>query len=152
MARRTNLTPVKDSALLLAEKRDEQAHLAYEMRREGKSWYAIGKALGITESSARNGVSRAMTEAAAYVSTGSKQELLTMECERLDAMQAAIWGPAMAGSTRAIESILRIIQTRAKLLGLDSIPDTTITNNTLVVTGSSEEYVAALRAIAGGNQ
>jgi predicted transcriptional regulator len=143
---------VPTTALDVQEKQDEQARLAYEMRQDGKSWYSIAKALGLTESAASQSVSRAMEQAAGYVSEQAKRNLLALEVTRLDRLQEVVWPQAMQGNLRAMDMALRIIMARAKVQQLDVIPDTSITNNTLVVTGSSEEYVAALRAIAGVGQ
>jgi len=150
MARRPpTLSAVPSKDLALQEEQDEKAHLAYEMRQDGKSWYSIAKALGLTEGAARTSVHRAMEQAAAYVSEESKRQLLGLEVGRLDRLQESYWGAALGGNIRAAEFVLKVIMDRAKLQQLDAIPETNVTNNTLVVAGSSEEYVAALRAIAG---
>ena len=152
MTKREFIRAVPTTALDVQEKQDEQARLAYEMRQDGKSWYSIAKALGLTESAASQSVSRAMEQAAGYVSEQAKRNLLALEVSRLDRLQEVVWPQAMQGNLRAMDMALRIIMARAKVQQLDVIPDTSITNNTLVVTGSSEEYVAALRAIAGVGQ
>lgn len=139
----------ESSALVLQEERDEKSRLAYTMRQDGKSWYTIAKVLGVSESTIKTSVSRAMEEAAAMISTESKRQLLALEVDRLDRLQETVWMDAMRGDLQAVRTAIQVILARAKVLGLDAIPDTSITNNTLVVTGSSEEYVAALRAIAG---
>jgi len=152
VTKREFIRAVPTTALDVQEKQDEQARLAYEMRQDGKSWYSIAKALGLTESAASQSVSRAMEQAAGYVSEQAKRNLLALEVSRLDRLQEVAWPQAMQGNLRMMDMALRIIMARAKVQQLDVIPDTSITNNTLVVTGSSEEYVAALRAIAGVGQ
>jgi hypothetical protein len=47
-------------------------------------------------------------------------EIRTMELARLDRMQTALWGTVLAGSESAIDRVLRIMQRRADLLGLDA--------------------------------
>jgi hypothetical protein len=47
------------------------------------------------------------------------QELRALEALRLDQMQAALWQQATDGDVRAIDRILRIMERRARLLGLD---------------------------------
>jgi len=42
-----------------------------------------------------------------------------LEALRLDQMQAALWQRATDGEVRAIDRILRIMERRARLLGLD---------------------------------
>jgi hypothetical protein len=70
-----------------------------------------------------------------------------MEVERLDTLQRAVWQDAIGGDIKAVETALRIIQARAKVLGLDNMPVNTVTNNTIVVAGTPEEYVSALRKV-----
>lgn len=150
MAEQRPLRAVTEStALVLQEESDEKARLAYVMRQDGKSWYTIAKVLGVSETTIQTSVSRAMEQAAAMISAETKRQLLALEADRLDRLQESVWADAMRGDIRAGEFALKVIMARIKALQLDAIPETTITNNTLVVTGSSEEYVAALRAIAG---
>ena len=42
-----------------------------------------------------------------------------MEMARLDALQLALWDDAMAGDVKAAGMVLRIIEQRSRLLGLD---------------------------------
>jgi hypothetical protein len=149
VAKRPLIRAVASTDLDAQEKADERAHLAYEMRQDGKSWYSIAKALNLTEGAAQHSVTRAIEQAAALVSEESKRQLLALEVARLDRLQDAYWAQAMGGNIRAADFALRVIMARVKTLQLDVIPETSVTNNTLVVAGSSEEYVAALRAIAG---
>jgi uncharacterized protein YicC (UPF0701 family) len=43
-----------------------------------------------------------------------------MELDRLDRLQRAAWATAMQGNPKAILSILKIMERRAKLIGLDA--------------------------------
>jgi hypothetical protein len=47
-------------------------------------------------------------------------ELRTLEGQRLDALQAAIWDTCMAGGIKSINASLRIMERRARLFGLDA--------------------------------
>lgn len=147
---KTELAAVKkaNSAALLIEKQNEDARRALEMRKQGQSWWYIAEKLGITESAASNLVSHAITAAANLVDEGMKRNLLALEVERLDELQRAVWTDAVGGDIRAVEAALKIIQARSKVLGLDNITTGTVTNNTIVVAGTSEEYVAALQRVA----
>ena len=136
----------KDAAQL--EKRTETARKAYELRKAGKSWFQIAEELKISERQASDMSAEIIKQAAQLVDEGAKQSLLTMEVDRLNDLQQAVWNDAMGGDRQAVETALKIIQSRAKVLGLDSIPTNTVTNNTIVVAGTSEEYVAALRRVA----
>lgn len=130
-----------------AEKRASLALQAYQLRLSGVSWWDIAAELGLSEHAVTTLVAERIKMAAALVDEGSKRQMLVIEMERLDKLQQAAWPKAMGGDSRSIQVILKIIETRAKLLGLDQTHTTNITSNTIVVPGTSHEYVAALRGV-----
>jgi len=133
---------------IIQDERNEMARKALEMRRSGRSLWSIAEYLGISERKANTLIADTLKEAADLVDAGHKRSLLAMEVDRLDELQSAVWQDAISGDRQAVETALKIIQARAKVLGLDNMPTSTITNNTIVVAGTSEEYVAALRRVA----
>lgn len=50
----------------------------------------------------------------------SASEMRRLELERLDAMTLALWKQATSGNQGAIDRVLRLMERRAKLLGLDA--------------------------------
>jgi hypothetical protein len=48
------------------------------------------------------------------------EEHRELELDRLDNLQRTYWQPAVAGNLRAADFVLRVIDKRAKLLGLDA--------------------------------
>jgi hypothetical protein len=50
----------------------------------------------------------------------SIEEHRELEMDRLDILQRTYWGPAVNGNLRAADYVLRVIDKRAKLLGLDA--------------------------------
>jgi len=119
---------------------------AYQMRVSGSSWWDIAETLGISEGKAASLLAKRIQAAADLVDEGAKRHLLALEIERLDRLQEAMWDRALGGDTRAADTVLRIITTRAKILGLDITSSSAVTNNTIVVTGNTEQYIAALEA------
>lgn len=89
---------------------------ALELRREGATYDVIAKAVGY----ANRGIAhRAVTEALELIEHDSAEETLTLELNRLDAMIAALWPKVRKGDDRAVHAVLRCMERRAKLLGLD---------------------------------
>jgi len=76
------------------------------------------------------------------------EELRALELARLDGIQAAFYEDAVAGDVRAAEVVLKVVAARTRLLQLHRVvmPEPATSNNVVVVGGTSEEYVAALRA------
>lgn len=92
---------------------------ALELRRMGKGYVEIGAALGIGKSQAHRLVQAGLEDARAQVE-GSASELKAEEVSRLDAMLAGLWPEARKGHLGAIDRVLRIMERRSKLLGLDA--------------------------------
>lgn len=89
---------------------------ALELRKAGASYRAIAAQLGYSLTGAYKAVDKALT---ATLSEAA-EPLRTLELERLDAMQVALWPQARQGNQGAVDRILRIMERRAKLLGLDA--------------------------------
>lgn len=168
MARKTNALKAAEAAIAEAEAqemRDAQAKRAYAMRLAGKSWWDIAEALELPEAATRDRLAEAIRAASALVSEGSKRTLLDMEVARIDALQDAHWTAAtvsrpiydsegaQTGTTppdvRAGEFALKLILARVKLLNLEEAAAADVATRTVIIGGTSEEYIAALRQLAG---
>lgn len=92
---------------------------AVELRRAGCSYREIGKAIGIGTTSAHRLVSQAVAEARNAVAD-DVNEMRALELSRLDALLGGLWADARRGHLGAIDRVLKIMERRAKLLGLDA--------------------------------
>ena len=90
---------------------------ALELRKAGVGYDEIAKALGFKW---RSGAFAAVKRALKEVKREPCQALITLEAERLDKMQTALWAKAIRGDYGAVDRILRIMERRARLLGLDA--------------------------------
>ena len=107
----------KASARRLAAR--EREIKALELRKAGATYVQIAEALGISRAGAHKVVLRAL--ARLEKEAGEEAEhLRRLEIERLDAMLLAIWPHVKKGSLGAIDRAIRIMERRAKLLGLDA--------------------------------
>lgn len=88
-----------------------------ELRRAGLTWANIADQVGYADPT---GAYAAYKRAVKRVLKEPVQEVLDQELDRLDRLQVAVWGRAMKGDDRAINTILRLMERRAKLLGLDA--------------------------------
>jgi hypothetical protein len=89
---------------------------ALKLRQAGASYADIAQKLGLaSEAAARTEVSRAMSS----VVREAGDEVIDLERDRLDRIQAMAWKLAQDGDVRAIRELVRILERRAKLLGLD---------------------------------
>jgi hypothetical protein len=96
-----------------AQKRLENIALVLELRRSGYT-FEIGKQIGVHLTTARD----MWLDGADAVVREPAEKLLAMELDRLDEMQASIYTKAARGNQAAIERVLRIMDQRAKFLGL----------------------------------
>lgn len=92
---------------------------AVELRRAGYSYREIGKAIGIGTTSAHRLVTRAVVETRKAIAE-DVNEMRALELSRLDALLGGLWADARRGHLGAIDRVLRIMERRAKLLGLDA--------------------------------
>ena len=80
----------------------------------------IAAELGYTHRSAAR---KAVVGALQARTADAVDQLRDMEVQRLDSLQAAVWADALAGDIKAVDAVLRIVQARVKLLGLDQSDD-----------------------------
>lgn len=97
---------------------DRQAK-ALELRRMGKGYQEIANTLGIGKSQAHRLVTAGLADARAQIDADAT-ELKSEELSRLDAMLSGLWPEARRGVASAVDRVLKIMERRAKLLGLDA--------------------------------
>lgn len=95
---------------------DKRRKEMLDMRVRGMSLRAIAAELGMHHSS----VSEAIEAELAELTREPAERLRTVELERLDEMFEGLWTKAKSGDGFAIGNALRIMERRAKLLGLDA--------------------------------
>jgi hypothetical protein len=136
------------SAAAAREQKAKQARKAYSMRMAGVKWWDIAEELKMSEGQAKKVVADRIAEVAAMVDYHEKREFLSLELDRLDALQAALWDDAMEGKVPAVQAVLAVMDRRAKWLGFAE-PDQqqVLTANTIVIPGNTREYVAALQQV-----
>lgn len=97
----------------------ERRKTAIELRKAGKTFSEIGDELAITTQSAFGLIQRELDR----LNKATRQEseaLRELENWRLDALQAGLWTKATDGHIPAVQQVLRIMERRAKLNGLDA--------------------------------
>lgn len=108
-SRRKTSTRLIDAALRQSE--------ALRLRLEGRKFQEIADELGYAnKATAYNTVMTALSE----VTTEKSAELRNLELLRLDAMHQALWEKALGGDLPAVDRILKLMERRSKLLGLDA--------------------------------
>lgn len=130
----------------------ERAYRCYRHRIDGLSWREIAEMeLYPSAGAAMYDVKRYMAEAKALVVEESAREMLTLEVNRLDALQHALWANAMSGHVPSAGLAMNIIMNRAKLIGLDpeKMGETAAGGRTVVVSGDDDGFLAELKQLAG---
>jgi hypothetical protein len=93
-----------------------------ELKRSGATWDAIAEVVGYSNAS---GAFKAYKRAMVRTLQQPAEELRDAEIDRLDRLQRAFWFEAIGDrdtppNLRAADFILRVIDRRSKLLGLDA--------------------------------
>lgn len=97
----------------------ERRTRAISMRLAGIDYETIARELGYSDRSAAcKDVSRAL-EQRTKEQQQSADALRTAEVMRLDRLQLGLWSAAADGDPRAVETVIKVIDRRIKLLGLD---------------------------------
>lgn len=87
-----------------------------KLRRGGLTFDLIAKQLGYKHAS---GAHKAYMNACKRIVRADVEELRNTEIDRLDLAQGALWSRVMRGEVPAVMAVLRIMERRARLLGLD---------------------------------
>ena len=114
--------PWTTSALRIAHAERRTQYL--NLRKAGYTYERIGAQFGVSRQAVCDVVVRALKSQQAE----SVGDLRALENERLDDMLRAIYAQAVKGDTGAIDRILRIMERRAKLWGLDAPVQSVVDN------------------------
>ncbi len=86
------------------------------MRTQGRTYNQIAAELGYAN---RGTVFHIVTDALDSRQVEAVDQLRSLESQRLDALQIAVWDRAMSGDVTAALAAIRIISARCRLLGLE---------------------------------
>lgn len=110
--------PRRPRAPRKARTKIESADLKAEamgLRRAGIRVPVIAERLGVGESTVFTWIKDALQ--ASYLEPA--EDMVRMELERLDALQAALWPKATRGDRNAVDTLLRVMERRSRYLKLD---------------------------------
>ena len=101
---------------IAAEKRAE----ALELRAMGYNYQAIADEVGY---GSRGAAHKAVAQELRNIPREAAEQARELELGRLDDLQMAAMNGAMSGDLFAIDRVVKIVESRAKLLGLYNLPD-----------------------------
>ena len=128
---------------------------ALELRKSGLSYRDIAKAIGVSVKTAYVDVQTVLCELR-ETTRGHAEEVMAVELERCDRLLESFWPEAMKGDPVAGAMVLKVLDRRAKYLGLDSAvrveQQTTIVDHASVRTALNDKIAAlAVRLTAGAS-
>lgn len=130
-----------DRKATAAEKRKQ----SLDLRRAGWSFEDIAAEVGYAN---KGTAYKAVKQAIADITRESATELLELELARLDDLQAGAYEKARDGDLFAVDRVLKIIDQRAKFLGLyDRKPE----DPTADVKGALLDFAAGLKGLFDGD-
>ena len=119
---------------------------ALELAAQGMPYRQIAERVGYAH---KGSVSRAVWHALDECTAAGAAEFRQVELDRLDALQAAHWDRALDGDVRCAQVVLRCIEARTRLLGLDQPATATAEATSVIAPGCEQQYAEALRANQG---
>lgn len=128
----------------------QKRRAALEMRKAGATYDQIAQAVGYKDG---GGARKAVIKAMGDVIQEPVAELKVLQHERLNHMLVAIWTRVQSGDLAAMNMALSIMNKMDALAGTEAAQrievDSTSSSAVLVVEGSKDEYIAALRKMSG---
>jgi hypothetical protein len=121
---------------------------ALELRVSGASYEAIADALGTTKYTTYLDVQKSIA-GLDKIAKEHAERLRDIELARCDALIKAAWPAAQDGDDKSINAIVRIMDRRAKLLGLDA-PEKHQIDGTLDIADARESLARKLARLASG--
>ena len=100
---------------MTAQEREQELVTILRMRRAGADYNAIGKHFGINPSTAYQKVRKAIQD----MPKEEASELRALEAAKLDFAETHLQTGIKAGDTKSITALVRLSESRRKLLGLD---------------------------------
>lgn len=120
----------------------EQEAKVIELRRAGLTWSTIAAQTGYAGPS---GAYKTYQRAAERLIRPNLDEHRDMELDRLDRLQATFWTRAAQGEIKAADMVLKIIDKRAKILGLDAAQKIDVQAEVVTYDGNSiQQQTAAI--------
>lgn len=104
----------------------ERQQEALELRMRGMSQRAIGDAMGISQQAVAYHLKNALLEYQKDIEKNAAK-IRAIELSRLERLQAAVWQPALDGNLEAVDKAIKVMDRRAKLVGLDAPKKTELT-------------------------
>lgn len=108
---------MKQKASAQKLKTHDMTHQALELRKAGLTYEKIADALGIAKSYAHEIIMKGLESIKEDIKTDATT-LVALEVERLDALLRSLW--ANKDNPRHADTILKIMERKAKLQGLDA--------------------------------
>jgi hypothetical protein len=148
--RRSSRPTTKAVATRPSDEHWKMAKEAYRLKVSGRTFSEIAEILDLPDKAEAH---RLLVERFAYdaasLTSQERKDILGMELLRLDALQVAVWDSAMMGDPKSVDSALKIIQTRARITGIEQV-DPVVNKNLVLVMGEREQdYIDQLKAVDG---
>ena len=118
----------------------ERRQKALELRKNGYDYRTIAKALNTTVKTAYLDVQKCLEEIRANTHE-TAEDVLELELKRLDIAQAALMPRVREGDPRAIDTLMRVQERRAKYLGLDAANKVEITGKGVIINLTPADFL-----------
>jgi hypothetical protein len=127
----------------------DRAYDAHQLRLAGADWAEVATRVGYADGRVASlAVTAYLQKIAVELAPDHRRDALQRELDRLDMLQFAYWQAALSGDDKAANIVLKVIDRRCTLFGLDRPDDVlAVAPRTIVISGNTEEYVAGLKAM-----
>lgn len=124
----------------------ERQKAALALALKGLTRREIGEQLGVSHSTIVQDIKAALRD----IPKEEADTLRAKESARLDKLQAAVWDRALDGYLYAVDRAVKIIDRRAKLLGLDAPQQVEVSSGDVDLDGTVEKLLQVAKIAAAG--
>lgn len=124
----------------------QRAHKAFELRKQGWSYREIAKELGVAHQTIAKDLKK-IFDAYLEQSLEMRAYEVSLEQARLDDMWQSVYADFRTGNVKAADQLIKIMERRAKLLGLDTVQASkqiSVTVTPEQIQGMSDDELTAL--------
>lgn len=125
----------------------ERRKKALALRLGGATLTDIAETLGVSIGTVHNDIRKCLSD----IPRAEADELRSQEVARLDKLQGACWPLALGGDLAAIDRAVKIIDRRAKMLGLDAPQQVEVTGADVDLDATVERLLLVARAVTEGS-
>lgn len=124
---------------------DDRAYVCHRLRLSGMPWGEAARMAGYHDArAAMVTVKTWLQRTGMALAAERREEAFDLEIGRLEELHHAFWGKALAGDDKAAAVVLRAMDTRIRLYGLEALNTEATTSRTIIISSDPAQFAAQM--------